>query len=149
METPVSLLERLRQPAEDQAWARFVDLYTPIIHGWAIRLGLRGPDAADLVQEVFLLLLRKLPEFTYDRNRSFQGWLWAVTRNKWREQHRRRAGQPVEAGAGALDEVPGPDTLDELAEAEYRQQLVRRMLQVMQADFHPTTWKACWQHVVE
>src|SRR5437868_3346815 len=104
METPVSLLERLRQPAEDHAWARFVDLYTPIIHGWAIRLGLLEPDAADLVQEVFLLLLRKLPAFTYDRKQSFQGWLWTVTRNKWREQRRRRAGQPVEAGTDALDE---------------------------------------------
>src|SRR5207247_788531 len=32
-------------------------------------------DAADLVQEVFKVLVRKLPEFTYDRDRTFRGWL--------------------------------------------------------------------------
>ena len=34
-------------------------------------------------------------------------------------------------------------------EAEYRQQLVARALQVMQNEFEPKTWQACWQRVVE
>lgn len=37
-------------------------------------LGLQDSDAADLVQEVLLLLYRKLPEFDYQRGGSFRGW---------------------------------------------------------------------------
>ena len=33
--TPVSLLERLRRPADPLAWARFVKLYTPLLFHWA------------------------------------------------------------------------------------------------------------------
>ena len=49
--TSPSLLERLRQPAEQDAWARFVKLYTPLLYFWAHRLGLAESDAADLVQD--------------------------------------------------------------------------------------------------
>jgi RNA polymerase sigma-70 factor (ECF subfamily) len=89
MDTPASLLERLRQPAQEQAWARFVQLYTPLLFAWARRLGLRDADAADLVQDVLVLLVRKLPEYTYDRNRSFRAWLRTVTLNCWRNRGRR------------------------------------------------------------
>jgi RNA polymerase sigma-70 factor, ECF subfamily len=30
----------------------------------------------------------------------------------------------------------------------YRQHIARRALQILQADFQPTTWKAFWEHVV-
>jgi RNA polymerase sigma-70 factor (ECF subfamily) len=33
-------------------------------------------------------------------------------------------------------------------EAEYRQHLARRALELMQAEFPPATWKACWEVVV-
>src|SRR5438093_11617398 len=81
--TPVSLLERLHQPNEQQAWEQFVELYTPLLYHWARRTGAQPTDAADLVQELFLLLLRKLPEFTYDRQRSFRAWLRTVAHNHW------------------------------------------------------------------
>ncbi len=73
--TPASLLDRLRKPNESSAWERFVELYSPLLFAWAKRLGLQTSDAADLVQDVFLLLCRKLPEFEYDASRSFHGWL--------------------------------------------------------------------------
>src|ERR1700730_12188334 len=107
METPASLLERLRRPGDAHAWARFVELYTPLLYDWARRAGLQQADAADLVQEVLVLLFQKLPEFTYDRQRSFRGWLRTVTLNKWREGRRR--WQPATVEDKALAEVPGPD----------------------------------------
>jgi RNA polymerase sigma-70 factor (ECF subfamily) len=79
--TPASLLHRLRQPNAVDAWPRFVELYTPLLYYWAKRLGLQQQDAADLVQDVFVLLVQKLPEFAYDRHKSFRGWLRTVTLN--------------------------------------------------------------------
>src|SRR5690349_11904006 len=74
-DTPASLLERLRRPGDQAAWVRFVQLYTPLIFQWAHRLGVAEADAADLVQDIFATLVQKLPDFTYDRDRRFRGWL--------------------------------------------------------------------------
>jgi RNA polymerase sigma-70 factor (ECF subfamily) len=146
--TPVSLLVRLRTPDQQQAWARFVDLYTPLLFGWARRLGLQQSDAADLVQEVFLVLVRELPSFHHRTDKRFRGWLWTVLTNKHRQRQRRRAGKAWATGEGALDQLADPagDTTTE--EAEYQQYLTRRALELMEADFQPATWKACWECVV-
>jgi RNA polymerase sigma-70 factor (ECF subfamily) len=144
--TPASLLQRLRQPDPQEAWGRFVELFTPLIYYWSRRLGLQQQDAADLVQDVFTLLLQKLPSFSYDEHRSFRGWLRTVTLNKWRDRCRRRA-VPLERNA-VLADLPGPEAAEAFWETEYRRQLVGHALEVMQAEFQPTTWKACWELVV-
>jgi RNA polymerase sigma-70 factor (ECF subfamily) len=136
----------LRRPDEQAAWQRFVHLYTPLLYYWARRAGTPENDAADLVQEVLLVLVKKLPEFEYDRARSFRGRLRTIALNKWRERCRRFAAQPtMESGLSQLSEQ---DVCADFEETEYRQHLVRRALQIMQAEFEPTTWKACWEFVV-
>jgi len=146
--TNVSLLDRLRQPVDQNAWSRFVDLYTPLVYSWARRIGLQEPDAADLVQEVFVLLVRKMPEFVYDGHKSFRAWLRTITLNKWRDCSRRLAARPHELTGDAAPDVANHGTEDSFAEVEYRQQLVARALELMQAEFQPNTWKACWEFVV-
>jgi RNA polymerase sigma-70 factor (ECF subfamily) len=146
--TPVSLLERLRDPGETAAWDRFVALYTPLLYHWARRLDLQESDAGDLVQEVYLTLVQELPQFNYQPGKRFRGWLWTVLVNRWRQRRRQREARPVEAGDDALDNYPAPDSAAPLEEEEYRQYLVGRALQLMQADFQPATWKACWEYVV-
>src|SRR5947209_3665891 len=140
MDTSPSLLERLRRPNENAAWTRFVDLYTPLLFAFARRLGLPETDAADLVQDVFLLLMQKLPEFAYDGRRSFRAWLWTVMRNKVAAA--RRGPQARHAD---LPDLPAEDGLERLWEQEYRQRVVERALEIMQSEFQPTTWKACWE----
>jgi RNA polymerase sigma-70 factor (ECF subfamily) len=147
--TSISLLERLRQPGQAEAWARFVQLYTPLLLYWARRTGLQAQDAADLVQDVFAVLLVKLPEFTYDRNKSFRAWLRTVAFNKWRDRARRRAIPAVGAGEADLSELTVPDGVNEFWESEHRQRLVARALEIMREQFQPTTWQACWEHVAQ
>jgi RNA polymerase sigma-70 factor (ECF subfamily) len=142
--TPVSLLERLRDPMAD-AWEQFVQLYTPLLYAWAARAGLQEADAADLVQEVMLLLLAKLPEFRYDPAQSFRAWLRTVTLNKLRELAR-RGSLPLTHDGSAAD-LAGPDHLEAFWESEYRQHLVGQALRLMQTEFRPTTWQACWEHL--
>ena len=55
--TSETLLKRLRHSDDQRAWERFVELYTPLLYYWACRMGCQGADAADLVQEVLLLLV--------------------------------------------------------------------------------------------
>ncbi len=145
--TSVSLLERLQRPEDTESWDRFVKLYTPLLYLWARRLGEQHHDAADLVQEVFALLLRRLPGFIYDPKKRFRGWLWTVTVNAWRMQQRKLAAARVESVGDDLPEPPLPDGIEALSEAEYRDYLVRRLMQLMRAEFHPTTWQAFWECV--
>jgi RNA polymerase sigma-70 factor (ECF subfamily) len=145
--TPHSLLQQLKDNAPEAAWLRFVDLYTPLLYHWARRLGLHSEEARDLVQEVFLVLVRKLPEFDYDRHQSFRGYLHTVAVNKWHEMYRRQVRQPQSNG-GCLTELPGPDETEAFAEAEYRQLLTARALELIQRHFQPSTWKAFWECTV-
>jgi RNA polymerase sigma-70 factor (ECF subfamily) len=139
-------LERLRRPDDPAAWARFVELYTPLLYTWARRAGLQEADAADLVQDVLTLLFRKLPEFVYDRRQSFRGWLRTVTLNKLWEGRRRRA--PVVVGSAALADVPASDDAAAIEEADYRRHLVHQALRLLQGEFPPTTWVAFREYVV-
>jgi RNA polymerase sigma-70 factor (ECF subfamily) len=144
--TPVSLLERLRIAGEKQAWDRFVELYTPYLYCWARRQGLQESDAADLVQEVFLLLMRKLPEFSYDRQGSFRQWLRTLTLNKWRELRRKKA--PALADFDLAD-VPIDDPRAELEDAEYKQHILRHCLHVMRGQFPASTWQLFDEYVLQ
>jgi RNA polymerase sigma-70 factor (ECF subfamily) len=144
--TSVSLLERLREPGQAEAWERFVELYTPLLFYWARRAGLQSADAADLVQDVFTVLVRKLPDFRYDGQKSFRSWLRTVTLNKWRDRGRQRGRLPAEDGAANLDELAGPEGLEKFWEDDHRRFLVHRAMELMRAEFEATTWQACWEH---
>jgi RNA polymerase sigma-70 factor, ECF subfamily len=126
----------------------FVDLYTPLLYSWARRLGLQPPDASDLVQDVFLILVRKLPEFHYDPQKSFRAWLRTVFMNRWRDLRRRPDAASPQAAEADMAGLAGPDTTREREEAEHREYLVRRALELMRREFQPNTWMACWEQVV-
>jgi RNA polymerase sigma-70 factor (ECF subfamily) len=146
--TPVSLLARMRQPANQDAWRRFVRIYTPLLHYWAQRTGLPLQDADDLVQEVFLVLAREMPRFDYDPQRSFRGWLRTVAVNQWNalRRHRQIPAQPLaDVEPAGTDADPG----ELLAGAEFEQMVYRRALDIMQADFPGATWQACKAVVVD
>lgn len=145
--TTYSLLSRLQQPdTSNAAWQRFVALYTPLLQCWARRLGLNASDASDLLQEVFLVVLRELPSFQPTPQHRFRGWLWTIARNKACEL-RRRTPQLFVSGEGtepmAPDEIAARETAEELA------LLSRRAAALLQTDFPTATWKAFWETAVE
>jgi RNA polymerase sigma-70 factor (ECF subfamily) len=146
--TSVSLLDRLRQPNESDAWTRFVRLYTPLLYSWATRVGLQPQDASDLVQDILIILIEKLPEFRYDPRQSFRGWLRTITRNKCLERLRQRGRSIASISESRLADLEQPDVADAFEEKDYQQYLVGRALELMRTDFEPTTWRACWEYVV-
>lgn len=92
------------------------------------------------------LLVEKLPEFAYDPQQSFRSWLKTVTVNRWRD-HQRQRSLPVAEGADPLD-LASPGQSHIFWETEYRQRLVARALEIMQAEFEEKTWRACWETTV-
>lgn len=144
--TPPSLLERIRKPSEVQAWAQFVSLYTPYLFSLVRRAGVDREEASDVVQDVFLLLTKKMPAFEYNAQLSFRAWLRTIVRNRLHELGRRRSiPRPYSANGLELADSAGAESLEE---QEYRGHVISRALEIMRRDFAPTTWKACWEHVV-
>jgi RNA polymerase sigma-70 factor (ECF subfamily) len=50
-ETRASLLWRLRNPEDQDAWDQFAILYRPVVFQLAIHRGMRNADAEDLAQQ--------------------------------------------------------------------------------------------------
>src|SRR5580765_1744993 len=92
--TRASLLLRLRDPQDHEAWVEFVTLYEPVTYRLLRRNGLQDADAQDVMQELFLAVSRSIDRWDPVRERgSFRGWLRRVARNlviNWLKQRDRR-----------------------------------------------------------
>jgi RNA polymerase sigma-70 factor (ECF subfamily) len=142
------LLERLRRPQNADAWRRFVALATPFLFDVARRYGLQEADAADVLQDIFAVLARKLPTFQYQPAQSFRSWLRTVLLNRCRDRGRRLAAAVVLPAGRTVPEVATPDPADLFADEEYCRALAVRALDLMRAEFAETTWRACWEQIV-
>jgi RNA polymerase sigma-70 factor (ECF subfamily) len=147
--TSVNLLRRLREPKAENAWQRFVDLYAPLIFYWARQKGLNATDSADLVQDVLTTLVVRLPDFQYDPDRRFRGWLRTVTVNRANDLYRRKASRPEVGVEEALERMTVVNESDLFIEAEYRSVIVTRALELLRSEFAETTWQAGWLQIVE
>ena len=145
MTTSETLLGLLRGPGQPGAWNQFVSLYSPVIYAWLKSKNLSDADAADLMQDIFSVLVVKLPQFEYDRDRSFRCWLRTITLNIWRNHCRQWAKRekPVEN----LSEVP--ERTDFFSEDEYRRQLTAQALEMIRPEFKATTWQAFISHGID
>jgi len=153
--TRASLLVRIRDSRDGQAWCQFVDLYAPLIHGFARKHGLQDADAADLTQEVLGVVARSIQKLEYDPQRgSFRGWLFTIVRNRLRNFLSRR--RPYEQGSGdtgahnLLQELPDSgDHPDTTWEDEYQRQLFACAAKYVQVRVHDWTWRAFWETTVK
>ncbi len=147
--TSITLLDQLCRGSTPEAWQRLVDIYSPILLRYAVSRGVHRDAAADLIQDVFVVLVEKLPTFEYQQGGGFRRWLFTILLNKWRDRARAAARVPVVSVGNHLPEPPAnDDSADTLGEAEYRQQVVALAVDLMKSEFEPATWKACWEHGV-
>lgn len=150
MKTPLSLIERLRDPADAASWRRMVDLYTPLIRRWLGR-SVPGADEDDLVQEVLGAVLRAMPTFVHTgRPGAFRRWLRTTTARHLSAFWRARRARPGEAPPAAWEQLE--DSESELARAwdrEHDEYVARRLLELIEPEFTPTTWLAFRRQVVD
>ncbi|WP_406699743.1 sigma-70 family RNA polymerase sigma factor [Singulisphaera sp. Ch08] len=146
--TRPSLLIRLRDPADERAWAEFVDIYGPLIQRLAQGRGLQHADAEDLVQDVFRVVAGAIEGGRYDPSRgSFRGWLFRIARNLTLKALTAQGRQPRGSGdtgvLNFLEEQPAPALEDSAQfEAAYRRRMLEWAARKVRGEFSETAWRA-------
>jgi RNA polymerase sigma factor (sigma-70 family) len=143
--THASLLERLKELENQDSWQQFYSTYRKLIFSFALKHGLSGTEAEEVVQETVITVARNLPEFRYDPARcSFKTWLFNLTLWRIRDQIRkrqpectsihRRAGET--GRTGTVERIAGPEgeRLTELWEEEWKKDLFERALDKVRAN---------------
>jgi RNA polymerase sigma factor (sigma-70 family) len=137
--TRVTLLGRLGDPQDKDAWEEFVALYGPSIFSFARRRLPQDEDAADVMQEVLSAVLKG----TYQRPKGrFQKWLLTILLNEIRDFHsaRARRGQVLAESRQALrldEEAAGAE---EEWEKERRQHLFHAAADRVRERSNPAHW---------
>jgi len=110
----VALVRALRD-GDRHAFEELYQRYARMVHGIVLARVPRE-EADDIVQDVFILVLRRIPDLRDEA--AFGGWLAAIARNQARDFHR-RPPPPAELP----DDVPGGAPAD--GEAEWILEIVR------------------------
>jgi RNA polymerase sigma-70 factor (ECF subfamily) len=147
--TRPSLLVRIRDSGDREAWRRFVEVYAPLVYKFARSRGLQDADAADLTQEVLQAVSGASKRLVYDPRRgTFRAWLYTVARNKLRNfllarRRRHEADDPQ-----LLDAQPAREEAEQW-EREYEQRLFDWAAEQVRDCFQESTWHAFWITAVE
>jgi RNA polymerase sigma-70 factor (ECF subfamily) len=141
--TSATLLQRLLDHGDDAAWTRLTQLYEPLIRGNLRQHLPQEADVDDVVQQVFTVVMEKLPEFRHNgRPGAFRTWLRRICVNRVRMFWRTRPATVPEAEA-ALQQLEDPDSaLSRQWDREHDEFVFRQALQMIEREFKPSTWQA-------
>jgi RNA polymerase sigma-70 factor (ECF subfamily) len=149
--TRASLLLRLSDSQDHEAWVEFVSLYEPAAYRLLRRHGLQDADAREVMQELFMAVGRSIDRWDPTKERgSFRGWLRRVTRNlviNWLKQRDRRViaigGSDLQAMLDMQPADAGPESAE--FEMELRRALFQRAAEQVRREVQPATWQAFWE----
>lgn len=151
--TRLTLLVRIRDH-DQQAWAEFVEIYSPGVYAYLRRRGLQDADAADVTQDVFRTVARSVDRFqSVPRRGSFRAWLMTVVRSRLSDHFTARRRDVQGSGDSqvqcSLASQPAPTVQDELFEQEYRRSVFEWAVRRIRPQFRENTWQAFWRTGVE
>ena len=153
--TRASLLVRLRDGSNQDAWREFLELYSPLVYGFVRNRGLQDADAADLLQDVLRSVAGALERLDYDKQKGgFRAWLFTITRNKLstfltsRRSHNQASGDS-DQHALLTSHPDRSNDLEQDWDREFQRQLAARAMQTVESEFESKTWQAFWQTAVD
>ncbi len=153
-ETSETLIVRIKDPHDRDAWDRFETLYRPVIYRLARGRGLQDADAQDLVQQVLLAVASSVPRWERQSEEvRFRHWLRRVTKNATLNALSRGAHDVAPGGStlmNLLRDCPDPDhSLDEAIEWEHRREVYRRAARVVTQEVSAAAWQVFSQVVID
>lgn len=147
METSLTWLGRLTGAPNEGDWEQLLDVYGPLLRGWLARSAVAAADHDDLIQDVLMVVFRRVSEFEHRGPGAFRAWLRGILANHLRKYFRDR---PPLAGAIDLDAIADPDSvLGRAWDREHDEHVAARALRLVEGDFGKETWAAFRLQVLE
>lgn len=147
--TRASLLIRVRNPGDREAWREFDGLYRPLMMRYARAAGLAPADAEDIAQQCLVELIERMPQFKYAPERGgFRRWLRVFVRYRIRNHMRRRRDQSARTGdfrrPQSRERVPA-----EVWEQIWLQEHLAYCLEQVRSDIDPQTYEIFRRYVLD
>ena len=159
MKTPTpdtrnSLIMRLSDRHDADAWTQFVAMYGPLVYRLARHKGFQDADAHEIVQEVMVSVSRAVQRWQPDAQLGrFRDWLFRIARNLILNFMTRRHHQSIASGGEMtkmMEQQIDPNCEESAAfDLEYHRELFRWAAEQVQDQVKPATWQAFWMTSVE
>ena len=147
-ETRISLILRLAQSDDVQAWHEFCELYAPLVYRLAVARGMQPADAEDVTQDTLFAVARAAERFEPDPGRArFRTWLSRIARNLIADFFAGRAKRPLSQVLSDRwwQSVCEPSQADETFETVFGQEHRRAVLEMAARRVQQRVSTAVWQ----
>ena len=154
-ETRASLLLRIRDSEDVEAWTEFQEIYRPLVYRLGRSRGLQDADAHELAQDVMIAVAGAIERWEPDRQRStFRTWLYRIARNALINQLAKQGRREQATGDTNVQQLLLQVTArDDGQSLEIQRQLRRQTFLWAAAQVRrsckPATWDAFWRTCVE
>lgn len=153
-DTRYSLLARLAEPADVEAWNEFVSIYEQAVFRYSRNRGLQVADAQEVVQHVMLAVHQAVGNWTpTGRPGSFRAWLYKTAHRlclqSLRDQRKCDRGAGGTSVVQRLQQIEDHDSARELAEQAWQQWAFCCAAGQVQREVEQGTWQAFWLAAVD
>ena len=153
-ETQLSLIVKIRDAGDEDAWSEFVQIYQPVVQRFVRRHGLQYADAVEITQEVLSRVAKSIESWDANHQKStFRGWLYRITRNitidflrKKKIERQRMASS--DAGLSQVADMGNNDQSQEF-EREFEKQVFYWAVEKLKPSFKPANWQAFWMSTID
>lgn len=151
--TRASLLLKLCDHRDHEAWVEFVHLYEPVIYRVLKKYGLQEADALEVMQDLFVAVSRATERWIPgEEHGSFRGWLRRVSRNlvvNWLRDKKRQLPtitSDLDSMLNSKEPYEGQESRE--FDNEVRRSMFHRASDRVKLEVQPLTWQAFWEVAV-
>ncbi len=147
--TRPSLLLRIRDRADTEAWRVFDSIYRPLLFRYARARGLGEDDAEDVTQHCLAAVYNHIGEFSYQPEKGrFRSYLRTLVNNRVRDLLRCRHDRQGRTGEFERLEQREPSP-EEVFDRIWMEEHLAHCLRELRGEVEETTFRAFWNYVIE
>lgn len=147
--TRVSLLLRIKNQRDAEAWAEFDAIYRPILRRYAKAWRLPEEEMQDVVQQCMLAIHKHIAGFDYDPKKGrFRAWLKTIVCNRVKNLLRDRREKPADSGDFKREQTREP-TPEEEFERIWMEEHLKHALEFVRGEVDGPSFEAFQRYVIE
>lgn len=139
--TRASLLKRIQNHQDAEAWSQFQDIYGPLLFHYARARGLSREDIEDVQATCYEQIVQQIQDFKYDPSKGrFKAWLRTLVNRRVVDLLRKR--REKNAATQTFRQLPAEDAApDEIWERQWKQQHLKYCVEQIRGEVSPQTFK--------